>query len=101
VDGQGLPWLVELPAGNPLGELERRIMRAFDQVRTATTSRTDWLRVRTTGTKAPYVQRLTKVQRVLVIGRLEISERQTPEGRDAERHCPLASARVLRLYADG
>jgi len=36
--------------------------------------RTDWFRVRTMGSKAEYVQRFTKGQRVLVIGRLEISE---------------------------
>ena len=42
--------------------------------------RTDWLRVRTMGSKAEYVQRFTKGQRVLVIGRLEISEWQTREG---------------------
>jgi single-strand DNA-binding protein len=42
--------------------------------------RTDWFRVRTMGSKAEYVQRFTKGQRVLVIGRLEISEWQTREG---------------------
>jgi single-stranded DNA-binding protein len=36
--------------------------------------------VRTMGSKAEYVQRFTKGQRVLVIGRLEISEWQTREG---------------------
>src|SRR5450759_920128 len=42
--------------------------------------RTDWFRVRTMGSKADYVQRFTKGQRVLVIGRLEIGEWQTREG---------------------
>jgi len=42
--------------------------------------RTDWFRVRARGSKAEYVQRFTKGQRVLVIGRLEISEWQTREG---------------------
>src|SRR5712691_10519018 len=42
--------------------------------------RTDWRRVRAMGSKAEYVQRFTKGQRVLVIGRLEISEWQTREG---------------------
>jgi single-strand DNA-binding protein len=43
--------------------------------------RTDWFRVRRTmGPKAEYVQRFTKGQRVLVIGRLEIGEWQTREG---------------------
>jgi single-strand DNA-binding protein len=42
--------------------------------------RTDWFRVRTMGSKGEYVQRFTKGQRVLVIGRLEISEWQTREG---------------------
>jgi single-strand DNA-binding protein len=42
--------------------------------------RTDWFRVRTMGSKAEYVQRFTKGQRVLVIGRLEIGEWQTREG---------------------
>ena len=42
--------------------------------------RTDWFRVRTMGSKAEYVQRFTKGQRVLVIGRLEISEWQPREG---------------------
>src|SRR2546428_7724299 len=42
--------------------------------------RTDWFRVRTMGSKAEYMQRFTKGQRVLVIGRLEISEWQTREG---------------------
>src|SRR5712691_5341780 len=42
--------------------------------------RTDWFRVRAMGSKAEYVQRFTKGQRVLVIGRLEISEWQTREG---------------------
>jgi single-strand DNA-binding protein len=42
--------------------------------------RTDWFRVRTMGSKADYVQRFTKGQRVLVIGRLEISEWQPREG---------------------
>jgi single-strand DNA-binding protein len=42
--------------------------------------RTDWFRVRTMGSKADYVQRFTKGQRVLVIGRLEISDWETREG---------------------
>jgi single-strand DNA-binding protein len=42
--------------------------------------RTDWFRVRTMGSKAEYVQRFTKGQRVLVIGRLEIDEWTTREG---------------------
>jgi single-strand DNA-binding protein len=42
--------------------------------------RTDWFRVRTMGSKAEYVQRFTKGQRVLVIGRLEIGEWTTREG---------------------
>jgi len=42
--------------------------------------RTDWFRVRTMGSKAEYVQRFTKGQRVLVIGRLEIGEWETREG---------------------
>src|SRR2546428_10268882 len=42
--------------------------------------RTDWFRVRTMGSKSEYVQRFTKGQRVLVIGRLEIGEWQTREG---------------------
>ncbi len=42
--------------------------------------RTDWFRVRTMGGKAEYVQRFTKGQRVLVIGRLEIGEWTTREG---------------------
>lgn len=42
--------------------------------------RTDWFRVRTMGPKAEYVQRFTKGQRVLVIGRLEIGEWTTREG---------------------
>jgi single-strand DNA-binding protein len=42
--------------------------------------RTDWFRVRTMGSKADYVQRFTKGQRVLVIGRLEISEWERREG---------------------
>ena len=42
--------------------------------------RTDWFRVRTMGSKAEYVQRFVKGQRVLVIGRLEISEWETREG---------------------
>jgi single-strand DNA-binding protein len=42
--------------------------------------RTDWFRARTMGSKADYVKRFTKGQRVLVIGRLEISEWQTREG---------------------
>jgi single-strand DNA-binding protein len=42
--------------------------------------RTDWFRARTMGSKAEYVQRFTKGQRVLVIGRLEIGEWQTREG---------------------
>jgi single-strand DNA-binding protein len=42
--------------------------------------RTDWFRVRTMGSKAEYVQRFTKGQRVLVVGRLEIGEWQTREG---------------------
>jgi single-strand DNA-binding protein len=41
--------------------------------------RTDWFRVRTMGSKAEYVQRFTKGQRVLVIGRLEIGEWTTRE----------------------
>ena len=41
--------------------------------------RTDWFRVRTMGSKAEYVQRFTKGQRVLVVGRLEIGEWQTRE----------------------
>lgn len=41
--------------------------------------RTDWFRVRAMGSKAEYVQRFTKGQRVLVIGRLEISEWTTRE----------------------
>ena len=36
--------------------------------------------MRTTSSKAEYVQRFTKGQRVLVIGRLEIGEWQTREG---------------------
>jgi len=36
--------------------------------------RTDWFRARTMGAKAEYVQRFTKGQRVLVVGRLEIGE---------------------------
>jgi len=36
--------------------------------------RTDWFRVRAMGSKADYVQRFSKGQRVLVIGRLEIGE---------------------------
>src|SRR6202162_4741363 len=42
--------------------------------------RTDWFRVRTMGSKADYVQPFTKGQRVLVVGRLEISEWETREG---------------------
>jgi single-strand DNA-binding protein len=42
--------------------------------------RTDWFRVRTMGSKAEYVQRFTKGQRVLVVGRLEIGEWETREG---------------------
>src|SRR5260370_31991084 len=42
--------------------------------------RTDWFRVRAMGSKAEYVQRFTKGQRVLVIGRLEIDEWTTREG---------------------
>src|SRR5713101_6173285 len=42
--------------------------------------RTDWFRVRAMGSKADYVQRFTKGQRVLVIGRLEIDEWTTREG---------------------
>jgi hypothetical protein len=34
--------------------------------------RTDWFRVRMMGSKAEYVQRVTKGQRILVIGRMEI-----------------------------
>jgi single-strand DNA-binding protein len=36
--------------------------------------RTDWFRVRAMGSKADYVQRFAKGQRVLVVGRLEIGE---------------------------
>jgi len=46
----------------------------------ADVERTDWFRVRTMGSKAEYVQRFTKGQRVLVIGRLEIGEWTTREG---------------------
>ncbi len=42
--------------------------------------RTDWFRARAMGSKAEYVSRFTKGQRVLVIGRLEIGEWQTREG---------------------
>jgi single-strand DNA-binding protein len=42
--------------------------------------RTDWFRVRAMGSKAEYVRRFTKGQRVLVIGRLEISDWNTREG---------------------
>ncbi|MDQ6670147.1 MAG: single-stranded DNA-binding protein [Chloroflexota bacterium] len=42
--------------------------------------RTDWFRARTMGSKAEYVQRFTKGQRALVIGRLEIGEWTTREG---------------------
>jgi single-strand DNA-binding protein len=42
--------------------------------------RTDWFRARAMGSKAKYVQRFTKGQRVLVVGRLEIGEWQTREG---------------------
>src|ERR1700726_4600962 len=42
--------------------------------------RTDWFRVRTMGSKAEYVQRFTKGQRVLVVGRLEIGGWKTREG---------------------
>jgi single-strand DNA-binding protein len=41
--------------------------------------RTDWFRVRAMGSKAEYVQRFMKGQRVLVIGRLEIGEWTTRE----------------------
>jgi single-strand DNA-binding protein len=42
--------------------------------------RTDWFRSRAMGSKADYVQRFTKGQRVLLIGRLEISDWKTREG---------------------
>jgi single-strand DNA-binding protein len=42
--------------------------------------RTDWFRARVMGAKADYVAQFHKGQRVLVIGRLEISEWQTREG---------------------
>jgi single-strand DNA-binding protein len=42
--------------------------------------RTDWFRARAMGSKAEYVSRFTKGQRVLVVGRLEIGEWQTREG---------------------
>ena len=42
--------------------------------------RTDWFRARAMGSKAEYVSRFTKGQRVLVVGRLEIGEWQTHEG---------------------
>lgn len=42
--------------------------------------RTDWFRVRTMGSKAEYVARFTKGQRVLVVGRLEIGEYVSREG---------------------
>src|SRR2546422_2717641 len=59
----------------PLGSNSRRRGADGEQV-----ERTDWFRVRTMGSKAEYVQRFTKGQRVLVIGRLEIGEWQTREG---------------------
>ncbi len=42
--------------------------------------RTDWFRARAMGSKAEYVQRFTKGQRVLVVGRLEISDWKTRDG---------------------
>jgi single-strand DNA-binding protein len=36
--------------------------------------RTDWFRARTMGSKAEYISRFVKGQRVLVVGRLEIGE---------------------------
>src|SRR5260370_11220025 len=42
--------------------------------------RTDWFRTRVMGAKADYVAKFHKGQRVLVIGRLEISEWTTREG---------------------
>jgi single-strand DNA-binding protein len=42
--------------------------------------RTDWFRVRVMGSRAEYVQRFGKGQRVLVVGRLQIEDWETREG---------------------
>ena len=57
---------------------------AVNQVRTGPDGErqesTEWFRVRAMGRLADYAQRLTKGQRVLVVGRLDITHYQSREG---------------------
>ena len=65
--------------------------------------RMDWfrVRVRTMGSKPDYVQRFTKGQRVLVVGRLEISDWETARGRETHLIRHLGRRRGEPIAARG